>query len=152
MLETKQGQKGSQKDQNWEANRLSDHLSSTNSLLSENPSTSSQRIHVDATSKRSRSELPDLPEESQPPHLTYTSNPHIEVGSGLAAGSSSSGVSLTLALQNNGITMAEPAFSMNTAQRFGMGMEGTSEGYVMSGFEAQNRHFGAVQLLHDFVG
>ncbi|GKV10063.1 hypothetical protein SLEP1_g21482 [Rubroshorea leprosula] len=155
MLETRQAQKTSQKeDQN--ANKSSDHLTSVNSFTSENPSTSTHRVQ-DTPSKRTRSELPDIPTGSEPLNLSYnnlSSQPHVGVGVSMAGGSS--GVSLTLGLhQNNGIGLSEP-FPINAAQRFGLGLEVSSEGYVIGGFEAHNRHFGrdvmGGQLLHDFVG
>ncbi|EOY07383.1 POX family protein, putative isoform 1 [Theobroma cacao] len=155
MLETRQALKASQKEDR-NANKSSDHLSSANSLASENPSTSTQRVQ-DTPSKRTRSELPDLPAGSEPLNLSYnslSSHPHVGVGVSMAGGSG--GVSLTLGLhQNNGIGLSEP-FPINAAQRFGLGLEVSSEGYVIGGFEAQNRHFGrdviGGQLLHDFVG
>ncbi|WCJ28369.1 BEL1-like homeodomain protein 9 [Euphorbia peplus] len=115
MLETRQAQKSSQRpEQN--ANRSSNLVTVSNL---EDPSTSSGRFE-DTPSKRSRSDLPDLPSNDDPLPLSYN----------------------------------EP-FPMNAAQRFGIGLE-TSEGLVMTGFEAQNRHFGRDvmegQLLHDFVG
>ncbi|XVF08178.1 hypothetical protein REPUB_Repub06bG0203600 [Reevesia pubescens] len=155
MLETRQAQKASQKEDR-NANKSCDHLSSANSLASENPSTSTQRVQ-DTPSKRTRSELPDIPVRSEPLNLSYNSlsgHPHVGVGVSMAGGSG--GVSLTLGLyQNNGIGLSEP-FPINAAQRFGLGLEVSSEGYVIGGFEAQNRHFGrdviGGQLLHDFVG
>ncbi|XVE76450.1 hypothetical protein DITRI_Ditri12bG0173700 [Diplodiscus trichospermus] len=156
MLETRQAQKASQKEDKI-ANKTSDHLSSANSLASENPS-STQRVQ-DTPSKRTRSELPDIPVGSEPLNLSYNSlsshHPHVGVGISMAGGSGG-GVSLTLGLhQNNGIGLSEP-FPINAAQRFGLGLEVSSEGYVIGGFEAQNRHFGrdviGGQLLHDFVG
>ncbi|KAE8696552.1 BEL1-like homeodomain protein 2 [Hibiscus syriacus] len=144
-----QAQKGSE-DQN--SNKLNDHMSSMNSLAPENPSTSIQRAQ-DMPSKRTRSEpLADIPLRSEPLNLSsynsMSSHPHV----GMAGGSN--GVSLTLGLhQNNSIGLSEP-FPMNAAQHFGLGL--SSEGYVIGGYEAQNRHFGrdviGGQLLHDFVG
>ena len=155
MLETRQAQKAFLKEDR-NANKSSDHLSSANSLISENPSTSTQRVQ-DIPSKRTRSELPHMPVVSEPFNLSYnslSSHPHVGVGISMAGGSG--GVSLTLGLhQNNGIGLSEP-FPINAAQRFGLGLEVSSEGYVIGGFEAQNRHFGrdviGGQLLHDFVG
>ncbi|OMO97318.1 hypothetical protein COLO4_14705 [Corchorus olitorius] len=103
MLETRQAQKASQKEDRNGNKSTNDHLSSANSLASENPSTSTQRGVQDTPSKRTRKPYP-----------------------------------------------------INAAQRFGLGLEVSSEGYVIGGFEAQNRHFGrdviGGQLLHDFVG
>ncbi|XWS59879.1 hypothetical protein CRYUN_Cryun08bG0159600 [Craigia yunnanensis] len=152
MLETRQAQKASQKDRS--ANKSRDHFSSVNSLASENPSTSTQRVQ-DTPSKFTRSELPDIPVGSEQLNLSYNSlasHPHVGVGVSMAG--ASGGVSLTLGLhQNNGIGLSE-SFPINAAQRFGL--EVSSEGYVIGGFEAQNRHFGrdviGGQLLHDFVG
>ena len=153
MLETRQAQKAFLKEDR-NANKSSDHLSSANSLISENPSTSTQRVQ-DIPSKRTRSELPHMPVVSEPFNLSYnslSSHPHVGVGISMAGGSG--GVSLTLGLhQNTGIELSEP-FPINAAQRFGL--EVSSEGYVIGGFEAHNRHFGrdviGGQLLHDFVG
>ncbi|GMJ03152.1 hypothetical protein HRI_003984400 [Hibiscus trionum] len=148
-----QAQKGSQKE-----DKNSNHMSSANSLAPENPSTSTQRAQ-DMPSKRTRSEpLSDIPLGSEPLNLSYNNlsshHPHVGIGISMTGGSNGNGVSLTLGLhQNNGITLSEP-FPMNAAQRFSLGL--SSEGYVVSGFEAQNRHFGrdviGGQLLHDFVG
>ncbi|KAK5836678.1 BEL1-like homeodomain protein 9 [Gossypium arboreum] len=152
MLE--QAQKNSQKEAR-NPNKPSDHLSSANSIAPENPSTSFQRAQ-DTPSKRTRSEpLSDIPLGSEPHNLTYnslSSHPHVGMGVSMAGGSN--GVSLTLGLhQNNGISLSEP-FPFNAAQRFGLGL--SSEGYVIGGYESQNRHFGrdvmGGQLLHDFVG
>jgi hypothetical protein len=156
MLETRQAQKGLQRDDR-SANRSSDHLTSGNSLVSDNPSTSTHRIQ-DAPSKRTRNELADIPvgnEEPQNFSYNFSSHPHLGVGVSMAGGGNS-GVSLTLGLhQNNGIGLSEP-FPINAAQRFGLGLETNGEGYVMGGFESHNRHFGrdviGGQLLHDFVG
>ncbi|KAK8617216.1 hypothetical protein V6N13_080134 [Hibiscus sabdariffa] len=151
MLE--QAQKGSQKEDR-NSNKSTDHLCSANSLAPENPSTSTQRAQ-DMPLKRTRSEsLSDIPLGSEPFDLSYnlSSHPHVGIGVGMAGGSN--GVSLTLGLrQDNGISLSEP-FPMSAAQGFSLGL--SSEGYVIGGFEAQNRHFGrdviGGQLLHDFVG
>ncbi|EXB36701.1 BEL1-like homeodomain protein 9 [Morus notabilis] len=156
MLETRQAQKSAQREDR-NANRSSDHMQSANSLASENPSTSTHRVQD--TSKRTRNELPNMPVGSEEMNLSYETLPsHLQVGAaGMSMAGSGNGVSLTLGLhQNNGIGLSEP-FPINAAQRFGLGLEGNSEGYnVMSTFEAQNRHFGrdviGGQLLHDFVG
>lgn len=156
MLETRQAQKASQREER-NVNKSSDLVPLSNSVASDNPSTSAQRVQ-DVPSKRTRNELHDLPVGSEEPlNLSYdslSSHPHVGVGVSMASGSSS--VSLTLGLhQNNGIGLSEP-FPINAAQRFGLGLEANSEGYVMGGFEAQNRQFGrdviGGQLLHDFVG
>ncbi|KAE8720553.1 galactose oxidase-like [Hibiscus syriacus] len=144
-----QAQKGSE-DRN--SNKLNDHISSTNSLTPQNSSTSIQRAQGTPL-KRTRNEpLADIPLGSEPLNLSsyhsMSTQPHV----GMAGGSN--GVSLTLGLhQNNGIGLSEQ-FPMNAAQCFGLGL--SSEGYVIGGYEAQNRHFGrdviGGQLLHDFVG
>lgn len=157
MLETRQTQKGLQRDDR-SGNRSSDHLTSANSLVSDNPSTSTQRVQ-DTPSKRTRNELPDIPVgNEEPQNFSYnfsSTHPHLGVGMSMAVGGNS-GVSLTLGLhQNNGIGLSEP-FPISAAQRFGLGLETNGEGYVMGGFESHNRHFGrdviGGQLLHDFVG
>ncbi|KAJ7961355.1 BEL1-like homeodomain protein 9 [Quillaja saponaria] len=150
-LETRQGQKNSPRgEQN--INRSGDHLPSANSLVSENPSTSIDRVQ-DAPFKRTRNELPGIHDRTQQPmNLAYnnlSSNQPLGVGG-------SSGVSLTLGLhQNHGIGLSEP-FPISAAQRFGLALEPNNAGYVMGSFESQNRHFGrnviGGQLLHDFVG
>ncbi|PON59929.1 Knotted like homeodomain transcription factor [Parasponia andersonii] len=163
MLETRQAQKASQReDRNSSRPSTHEHIPSANSLASENPSTSIHRVH-DNTSKRTRNDVPhNMPVAggSEEMNLTYDNLPsHLQVGAAAIsmAGVGSNGVSLTLGLhQNNGgIGLSEP-FPINAAQRFGLGLEGNGEGYVMGAFEAQNRHFGrdviGGQLLHDFVG
>lgn len=156
MLETRQAQKPSQREER-SLNRQSDNLPSSNSLVFENPSTSAQRVQ-DTPSKRTRSELSEVQVGSEEPmNLSYSNlSTHPHVGVGVSAAGGSSNVSLTLGLhQNNGIGLSE-SFPMNAAQRFGLGLDGNSEGYVIGGFEAHNRHFGrdviGGQLLHDFVG
>lgn len=155
-LETRQAQKVSQNEERI-ANRSNDHLHSSNSFPSENPSTSTTRVQ-DTPSKRTRNEFPTIPVGSEEPaNLSYnglSNHPHLGVGVSMAGGSS--GVSLTLGLyQNHGIGLSEP-YPISAAQRFGLGLEGNNEGYVLSGYEAQNRIFGrdviGGQLLHDFVG
>ncbi|XP_061376360.1 BEL1-like homeodomain protein 9 [Gastrolobium bilobum] len=153
MLETRQVQKNSQKEEHCR-NKLSDHLPSDSSLVSENPSTSTDKFQ-DTPFKRAINELPNIHVRSQEQlNLPCTGNQ--PVGVGVSMGGASSSVSLTLGLyQNHGIGLAEP-FPLSAAQRFGLALENNNEGYVMSGFESQNRHFGrdviGGQLLHDFVG
>lgn len=141
-LETRQAQNASQKEER-NGNKSSDH-----SLASEDPYTSTP-------SKRSRSEFPDIATGSEPLNLSYnnlSSHPH--VGVSMAGGSS--GVSLTLGLHQDNRNVLSESFPMNAAQRFGLGLEVSSEGYGMGGYESSNRHFGrdvmGGQLLHDFVG
>ncbi|KAM5560249.1 BEL1-like homeodomain protein 9 [Rosa sericea] len=166
MLETRQAHIASQKsgDQNADRSDDHDHLPSANSVASENPSTSTYRAQ-DTASKRPRNEFPDVTvaRTHEELNMSYNNLPshlhHVgHVGASMAGGSTN-GVSLTLGLhhQNNGIGMPEPPYAIiNTAQRFGLGLEGNSDGYTMGGFDAQNRHFGrdvmGGQLLHDFVG
>ncbi|XP_030480107.1 BEL1-like homeodomain protein 9 [Cannabis sativa] len=180
MLETRQAQKASHReDRNTMRPNAQEHVaSSANNLASENPSTSMHRVH-DTTLKRSRSDVPTVMDstaggvseemnmsyDNLPTHLHNHHHHHHQVGVAATAmnmsGIGSNGVSLTLGLhQNNGgtIGLSEP-FPINAAQRFGLGLEGNNEGYVMGAFEAQNRHFGrdhhhvmGGQLLHDFVG
>ncbi|KAF2288618.1 hypothetical protein GH714_009413 [Hevea brasiliensis] len=156
MLETRQAQKSSQREEQ-DANKSSDQIPLSNSITSDNSSTSIQRVE-DIPSKRTRNDLPDLPLGNEEPlNLSYNSMlSHPSVGVGISGAGESSSVSLTLGLhQNNGIGLSEP-FSMNAAQRFGLGLEKSSEGFVMGSFEAQNRHFGrdviGGQLLRHFVG
>lgn len=166
MLETRQAHIASQRsgDQNADRSNDHDHLPSATSVASENPSTSTRRAQDTAT-KRARNEYPDVTVASthEQLNLSYNNLPsHIHhvghVGASMAGGSTS-GVSLTLGLhhQNNGIGLSEPPYAIiNTAQRFGLGLDGNSDGYGMGGFDTQNRHFGrdvmGGQLLHDFVG
>lgn len=156
MLETRQAQKALHRDERT-ANRSSDHLNSGNSLVSENPSTSTQRVE-DTPSKRTRNELSHMPVGSEEPQNSAYNDfsSHSPLGVGVSMAGGNSGVSLTLGLhQNNGIGLSEP-FPINAAQRFGLALEANGEGYVMGGFELHNRHFGREvlggQLLHDFVG
>ncbi|XP_020216724.1 BEL1-like homeodomain protein 9 [Cajanus cajan] len=156
MLETRQAQKNPQKEEHCR-NKSSDHLPSDNSIVSENPSSSTDKFQ-EAPYKRAINEVPNIPVRTQEQlNLPCTSNQAGGgVGVSMGGGSASNSVSLTLGLyQNHGIGLAEP-FPLNAAQRFGVGLETNNEGYVMSGYESQNRHFGrdliGGQLLHDFVG
>ncbi|ESW06008.1 hypothetical protein PHAVU_010G011900 [Phaseolus vulgaris] len=149
MLETRQVHKNSQKEEHCR-NKSSDQLPSDNSIVSENPSGSTEKFQ-DAPYKRATEELPNISVRTQEQlNLACTNNQPGGVGVNMG-GSASNSVSLTLGLyQNHGIGLAEP-FTLNAAQRFGVALETNNEGYVMSGYESQNRHFGG-QLLHDFVG
>lgn len=110
----------------------------------ENPSTSTLRVEDNTPTKRTRNELPNVPVGNEQPNMStsyncFSTHPY------------SSSVSLTLGLhQNNSIGISE-SFPMNTAHRFGLGLEVNSEDYDIGG-----RHFGrdvaGGQLLHDFVG
>ncbi|KAK7292892.1 hypothetical protein RJT34_15748 [Clitoria ternatea] len=160
MLESQQGHKKSQREEH-SRNNLSDHLPSDNSLVTENPSTSADKFQ-DVPYKRTRNEIPNMQVRNQEP--LNQSNPSsrqmgVGVSMGNGGGASNNGVSLTLGLhQNHGIGLSEP-FGMSAGQRFGVALQPDHhQGYVVSGFESQNRHFGrdviggAGQLLHDFVG
>ncbi|TKY65960.1 BEL homeodomain protein 9 [Spatholobus suberectus] len=155
-LESQQAQKRPQREEQSRKN-LSDHLPSDNSLVTENPSTSMEKFH-NAPHKSTRNELANMQVRNlEQLNQSNTSNQQVGVGvsMGSGGGASNNGVSLTLGLhQNHGIGLSEP-FSMSAAQRFGVALQ--PEGYVISGFESQNRHFGrdvigGGQLLHDFVG
>ncbi|GMP33222.1 hypothetical protein CsSME_00006639 [Camellia sinensis var. sinensis] len=155
MLETWQGQKTLQKEEQQNTDGLNDHLPTATSLASENPSTSTKRAQ-DLLSKRTRNEFPDIYMETEEPmNLSYENlSRHQQMGVGANIASGSGGVSLTLGLhQNNGIGLLEP-FPISAARHFGL--EANIEGYVMGSFETQNRQFGrnmiGGQLLHDFVG
>ncbi|XP_027350777.1 BEL1-like homeodomain protein 9 [Abrus precatorius] len=157
MLESQQAQKKSQREEH-SRNNLSDQMPSDNSLVTENPSTSTGKFQ-DVPYNRTRNELANMQVRSQEQLNQNNTSNHQQVGVGVSMGSgggaSNNGVSLTLGLhQNHGIGLSEP-FSMSAAQRFGVALQ--PEGYVISGFESQNRHFGrdvigGGQLLHDFVG
>ncbi|KAL8094176.1 BEL1-like homeodomain protein 9 [Apium graveolens] len=151
-LETKQ--KPSQRDEQY-ADKTNNHLHAADSVPSENASTSSQRVH-DLPTKRSRDDYSNnlMTAGEEPMNLLYgNAVRHQHIGVGMNGPVGTSGVSLTLGLQNNGIGMSEP-FAMNAARRFGI--EASNEGLVMGTFETQNRQFGrdyiGSQLLHDFVG
>ncbi|KOM38090.1 hypothetical protein LR48_Vigan03g147200 [Vigna angularis] len=152
MLESQQAQKRPQREEQSRRNLSGgDHLPSDNSLVTENiPSTSMEKFQ-DAPYKQHRNEIANMQVRGQEQlNQTNTSNQQMGVGVSI-----NNGVSLTLGLhQNHGIGLSEP-FAMSAAQRFGVALQ--PEGYVISGFESQNRHFGrdvigGGQLLHDFVG
>ncbi|XP_061348353.1 BEL1-like homeodomain protein 9 [Gastrolobium bilobum] len=153
MLESQQAPKKSQREEQ-SRNTLSDHLPLDNTLVTENPSTTTYKFQ-NVPYKRTRNELSSIPLRRQEQlNQTNTSNEPVGVVGVSIGNSASNGVSLTLGLhQNHGIGLSEP-FTMSEAQRFGLALE--PEGYVASGFESQNRHFGrdviGGQLLHDFVG
>ncbi|KAJ7950245.1 BEL1-like homeodomain protein 9 [Quillaja saponaria] len=155
-LETRQAQNNSPREEH-NISRSGDHLPSANSLVSENPSTSTIRVQ-DAPCKRTRNELSDIHVRSQDPlNLPYNNfSSNQPQGVDMSMGGGSSGVSLTLGLQqNHGIGLSEP-FPISAAQRFGLAVEPSNAGYAMDSFESQSRHFGrnfvGGQLLHDFVG
>ncbi|XP_057741303.1 BEL1-like homeodomain protein 9 [Arachis stenosperma] len=155
MLETRQAQKNTQREEH-SRNKSSDPLPSDNTtLVSDNPSTSAADKFQEAPYKRAMNELPSMAIRTQE-QVNLACHGNQQVGIGVSMGSASNNVSLTLGLhQNHGIGLAEP-FPLSAAQRFGLGLETNNEGYVLSGFESQNRHFGrdviGGQLLHDFVG
>ncbi|KAL2481597.1 BEL1-like homeodomain protein 9 [Abeliophyllum distichum] len=150
MLETRQTQKSSQREEQ-SANRLNDNLPTSCPVEYENASTSIQR-NENLQSKLTGNSLTGTPIGSQGPvNFPYDNLSH-HVGNGMGSAGGSGGVSLTLGLhQNVGFSETYP---VNAARRFGL--DAHSEGYVTSGFAAQNRQFGrdfiGGQLLHDFVG
>lgn len=163
MLETQQAQKSSnsQKEDRIANNNSSMPADHPLPLVSDTPSTSTQRAHENLSNKRTRSDLPAFPMRSdneRPHNLSYDlpTHPHnVSVGEGM--GGLNNSVSLTLGLHqnNNGMSLPQP-FQVNSVQRFGIGLEGSSEGFVLSGYDSQGNHFGrdvyGGQLLHDFVG
>lgn len=168
MLETRQGQKASQREElNNAVSATGNTVPPSGKKLGVTPS-SNQRIE-EFPSKRTRNELPAAAaaaaaggfpagNEQQSMNLPYdhhhhNSSRHPCFSSG---GGGTGGVSLTLGLhQNNGIGLPDP-FPMNAARRFGL--DANNDGYVnMAGInEAQNQQFRREiiggQLLHDFVG
>uniref|UniRef100_A0A2P2IR18 Uncharacterized protein MANES_09G097500 n=1 Tax=Rhizophora mucronata TaxID=61149 RepID=A0A2P2IR18_RHIMU len=153
MLETRQVQNASQREERKADGRGHQVPVSNSIALGNNLSTSTQWA-PDIPSKRTRNELPDFPgsnDDEEPLNLSYNSlSSHPQMAGG------SNNVSLTLGLhQNNGMGFAE-SFPINAAQRLGLAPEANTDGYVMVGFEAQNRHFGrdviGGQFVHDFVG
>ncbi|XP_057807968.1 BEL1-like homeodomain protein 9 [Salvia miltiorrhiza] len=152
MLETRQSQKGSQREEG------SDHLPTSCSVEGENASTSIQRSG-DFPLKRCREDPTEAPgggvgQQMKMPYDNLLHNPHHNMGAGLSSGGGgSSGVSLTLGLHQNGVGLPD-SYPLNAARRFGLDSHG--ESYVVSGFAAQNRQFGRDiidgQIMHDFVG
>ncbi|KAM7263174.1 hypothetical protein ACFE04_000857 [Oxalis oulophora] len=148
MLETRQSQKSVQREERISNKSSNDPLPPPNSLAPGNPSSSTQKVQVDDPSKCSRNEHSVTVGSSELPNFPYHNlSNHQHVGVSMAG--ASSGVSLTLGLhQNNRSNLSEP---FQGSQRFGHSLGTSNEGYVMNGFDGQNRHFGG-QLLHDFVG
>ncbi|KAH6801588.1 hypothetical protein C2S51_000388 [Perilla frutescens var. frutescens] len=154
-LETRQSQKTSQREEP-PPNALNDHFPTSCSIdQCENASTSIQRMG-DFPLKRSREDPAETHEgragqQMKMPYDNLLQNPHVGVGLSNAGGNG--GVSLTLGLHQNGVGLPDP-YPMNAARRFGL--DSHSEGYVVSGFAAQNRQFGRDiidgQIMHDFVG
>ncbi|XP_011094924.1 BEL1-like homeodomain protein 9 isoform X2 [Sesamum indicum] len=155
MLETRQSQKPSQREEQ-PPNRLNDHLPTSCSIECENASTSVQRIG-EIPSKRNREDPTGTATRGNegPMRFSYDNllhNPWLGVGVSHTGGNG--GVSLTLGLHQNGMGLSDP-YPINAARRFGLESQG--DGYVASGFAAQNRQFGRDinmdgQLMHDFVG
>ncbi|KAL0344511.1 UNVERIFIED_CONTAM: BEL1-like homeodomain protein 9 [Sesamum radiatum] len=154
MLETRQGQKDSQTDEQ-PANRLNDHLPTSCSVQCKNASTSIQKVGEFPLKRTREDQFTGTPAVSdQPLNLPYDKFlNHPQLGIGVSNCSGGGGVSLTLGLHQNGMGLPE-SYPINAASRFGLDEHG--EGYVVSGFAEQNQEFGrdAVggQLLHDFVG
>ncbi|KAI3474145.1 hypothetical protein Pfo_028933 [Paulownia fortunei] len=149
MLETRQSQKASQREEQ-PPNTLNDHLPTSCSIECENGSTSIQRIG-EFPLKRNREDPTETLRGSEGPmKLPYDNLLH---NPQLHAGVSNGGVSLTLGLHQNGVGLSD-SYPINAARRFGLDTHG--EGYVVSGFAAQNRQFGRDiiegQIMHDFVG
>lgn len=159
MLETRQGQKASQKELNNAVSAIGNAVQPSGKKLGVTPS-SNQRIE-EFPSKRTRNDLPAAATgfpagNEQSMNLTYDHHNSSRPPCFSSGGGGTGGVSLTLGLhQNNGIGLADP-FPMNAARRFGL--DANSDGYVnMAGInEAQNQQFRREiiggQLLHDFVG
>ncbi|KAK4419015.1 BEL1-like homeodomain protein 9 [Sesamum alatum] len=155
MLETRQGQKPLQREEE-PPNRLNDHLPTSCPIECENASTSIQRIG-ETPLKRNREDPTETTTRGNEGLLKFSydnllHNPRMGVGVSHPGGNG--GVSLTLGLHQNGVGLSDP-YPMNAARRFGL--ESHGDGYVVSGFAAQNRQFGRDinmdgQLMHDFVG
>ncbi|KAK4749503.1 hypothetical protein SAY87_026952 [Trapa incisa] len=164
MLETQQAYKSSnsQKEDRNTSNNPSMPADLPLPLASDTPSTSTQRVHEHLSNKRTRSDLPVFPirSDNERHHtLSYDhlpTHPHsVSVGEGM--GNMNNSVSLTLGLHqnNNGMSLPQP-YQVNAVQRFGIGLEGGGEGFVLSGYDGQENHFirdaYGGQLLHDSVG
>lgn len=150
MLETRQGQKGSSGREEVETN---DHHLPT--MQCDNASTSIQR-GGDFTLKRSREEPTEIDHGGNMGQMKMTydnslvhNHPH-NMGVNLSSGGS--GVSLTLGLHQNGVGLGDSSYPLNAARRFGLDSSHGGEGYVVSGFAAQNRQYMDGQIMHDFVG
>ncbi|KAK6779237.1 hypothetical protein RDI58_021421 [Solanum bulbocastanum] len=160
MLETREGHnKSSQREgpnnNNDDNNNPIEHfpMSNSNACESNTPSTSTSRLQ-ELPSKRTRNELPNIPNNigriADSINLSYNGNLSTGVGGG---------VSLTLGLhQNSGnIGLSEP-FPMNAARRFGIDNNTSSGRFIVGGFDEQNGQFGrnntmiGGQFLHDFGG
>lgn len=165
MLETRQAQKASHKEDKNADQRQNNAMASTNRVSCEKKITSSQKVE-DFPSKRTRSDLTAIQTRNEGdmnllPYDNSSRHPclnvgHVSTGAGAGAGAGGTGgVSLTLGLHqnNNGIGLGD-TFPINAARRFGL--DSNNDGYVIGGIDARNRQFGREiiggQLLHDFVG
>ncbi|KAL8526826.1 hypothetical protein ACS0TY_015886 [Phlomoides rotata] len=160
MLETRQGQKASSQRDEQHPNTINNNnnVPSSCSIECENASTSVQRTG-EFPLKRTREDAAE-PQGGSVGHmkLSYDNllhNTHYGMSNtGGGGGGRNSGVSLTLGLHQNGVGLSD-SYPINAARRFGLDMHG-EQGYVVSGFAAQNRQFGRGiiegQIMHDFVG
>lgn len=165
MLETRQAEKGSQREEQTGSGQNHDHHPAPSSvpIASENASsTPTKRCRELGGPKRTRNDLTVMPSgnENHVMNLSYENSssylPSVGGGFGVSKGGGSGGVSLTLGLyQNNNnahgnLGLADP-YPVNAARRFGLDANG--EGYAVI---TPNREFGREivggQLLHDFVG
>ncbi|XP_038905400.1 BEL1-like homeodomain protein 9 [Benincasa hispida] len=157
MLETKQQQ--TQKNLHREdrnANRTNDHHHPSNSLAMDNPSTSTQQIQ-DTPPKRTWNEPHDVPmgNHNEPLNVSYNLSTHPHVATNTNMAGNNGGVSLTLGLHQNNVIggFSEPfpvGFPVAATRRFGLGILGNNDGYVMGGHFSRDVLGG--QMLHDFVG
>lgn len=141
-LETRQAQKNSQtKEQNNSNNNPNEHLTMRNSAACEDASASMHQIQ-ELPSKRTRNEAENsMGSDEQQMELSYGNlSHHSRLGIGATTGGGSSNVSLTLGLHQNNELGLSDSFPVTAAQRFGL--DASSEGFVLSGFEAQNTQFG----------
>lgn len=143
MLETRQGQKPSQREEQH-PNMINNHLPTSCSIECENASTSVQRTG-EFPLKRTRED----PVEPQGGSVGHMKLPYNNLLHNAHYGLSNGGVSLTLGLHQNGVGLSD-SYPINAARRFGLDSHG-DPGYVV-----QNRQFGRDiidgQIMHDFVG
>lgn len=154
MLETKQQTQKNLHREERNANRANDHHNPSNSLAMDNPSTSAQQIQ-DTPAKREPNDMP-MGNQVESMNVSYnlSSHPHVGANTNIA-GNNSGGVSLTLGLHQNNVIggFSEPfpvGFPVAGTRRFGLGIQGNNDGYVMGGHFSRDVLGG--QLLHDFVG
>lgn len=156
MLETHQSQKASsQREEHQQPlNALNNnhHLPTGCAIDCENnASTSSQRIGPEFTLKRTRMDATESDGLMRSPYDGHVF--HNPQHSRVAAGGNNGGVSLTLGLHQNSVGLSE-TYPIHAARR--LGLDSSGEGYVVSGFAAQNRQFGRDimegQIMHEFVG